>query len=968
MSTPPLHWRSAEEREGESAGARHGEFPPGAAEMDGATRRELLQLLAVTLGLAALPGCTRAPPPEVRPYTRQPEDVRPGLPLHYATSMTLGGAATGLLVTSREGRPIKIEGNPDHPASLGATGIFEQAAIYHLLDPQRARAFKLRGRGRAWNDFLAAVVDPGASFRRDGGAGLRFLVEPSGSPLLAALRARVLTALPNARFHAFDPLARDAVYEGTRLAFGRPLEAQLDLDRARAIVALDADFLSEGPFRLRYQRRFADHRVPENGMNRLYAAESALTVTGANADHRLRVRSGEIASLAVALLAAVAPERAPAGAAGPFATHPWVQTAARDLRAHGAAALVVAGARQPPLVHAVAAALNALLGSAAVGYTRPALDDLVSGPASLAGLARDLEAGRVDTLVVTAWNPAYTAPADLGFEELLARAGTTVYHGLFEDETAARATWFLPATHELESWGDARALDGTVSLVQPLIAPLWDGVSAAEVLAAFAGLAGQGARELLRASWAERAPRPEPDFSRWWDRAVQRGTVEGMAFPAETVAVDWPALAAGLATAEPPRIEGLELGFRADARILDGRFADCAWLQELPDPITKLTWSNALELSPRTAERLGLAAEDRVEVKLGGRALVAAVLVVPGHADEAASLALGYGRGGAEALARGLGANAYRLRTGAAPWFASGATLTRLGGKIPLSITQEHWSTEGRPVALDVGAADVARRHLPLIDAQKGPQPTMYPPVAYPGNRWAMAIDTSRCTGCSACVLACESENNILPVGAEQVRRGREMAWLRVDRYYEGDLHDPKVVMHPLACVHCEDAPCEVVCPVNATVHSDEGLNEMVYNRCVGTRYCSNNCPYKVRRFNFLDYREKLPDTEALAMNPEVTVRARGVMEKCSYCVQRIEATRLGAEREARPIRDGEIVTACQQACPSQAITFGSLHDPASRVSALHADPRSFQMLHELGTRPRTVHLARVRNPHPELG
>jgi molybdopterin-containing oxidoreductase family iron-sulfur binding subunit len=880
--------------------------------------------------------------------------------------MTLGGAASGLLVTSREGRPVKIEGNPDHPASLGAAGIYEQAAIYHLLDPQRARVFKHRGRPSTWHEFLVAAADPGASFRRDGGAGLRFLVEPSGSPLLASLRARVLAALPGARFHTFDPLPRDAVYEGTRLAFGRPLEAQLDLDRARVIVALDADFLSEGPFRLRYQRRFADHRVPENGMNRLYAAESALTVTGAGADHRLRVRGGEIASLAIALLAAVAKDRAPAGAGGAFAAHPWVKIAAKDLLASGAAALVVAGARQPPLVHAVAAALNASLGSAAVTYTRPMLEDLDIGPASLAALAGDIEAGRVDTLVVTAWNPAYAAPADLGFGELLARVPSSVYLGLFEDETAGRAAWFLPATHELESWGDARALDGTVSLVQPLVAPLWGGVGAAEVLAAFVGVAEQGPRELLRRSWADRAPRP--DFDRFWDRTVQRGIVEGTSFPAETVIVDWPALGAILAAPEPPPAAGIELGFRVDAKILDGRFADCAWLQELPDPITKLTWSNALELSPRTAGELGLESEDRVEVKLHGSALVAAVLVVPGHADDAASLALGYGRDGAETLARGLGADAYRLRRSGALWFASGAVITKLGGKIPLSLTQEHDATEGRPVALDVTAADVARRRLPVLATQNGPQPTMYPEVAYTGNRWAMAIDTSRCTGCSACVIACESENNILPVGAEQVRRGRVMHWLRVDRYYEGDLHDPRVLVQPLACVHCEDAPCEVVCPVDATVHSDEGLNEMVYNRCVGTRYCSNNCPYKVRRFNFLDYRGELPDTEALAMNPEVTVRARGVMEKCSYCVQRIEAARIGAEIEARPIRDGEIVTACEQACPSRAITFGSLHDPRSRVSALHADPRGYRMLHELGTRPRTVHLARVRNPHPELG
>jgi molybdopterin-containing oxidoreductase family iron-sulfur binding subunit len=964
MSAPPTHWRSLEERAG--ARPRAGEFAPGASEIDGATRRDVLKLLGATLGIGALLGCTRTPPADVRPYARQPADVKPGLPLHYATTMTLGGAGGGLLVTSREGRPVKIEGNPDHPASLGAAGVYEQAAIYHLLDPQRARTFKHRGRPSTWSELVAAVSEPAASFRRGGGEGLCFLVEPSGSPLLATLRARIVAALPGARFYAFDPLARDAVYDGTQLAFGRPLEARLDLDVARAIVALDADFLSEGPFRLRYQRSFADHRVPEGPMSRLYVAESALSITGANADHRLRVRSSEIETLALALLAAVSPERTPASAGGAFASHPWVLTAAKDLRAAGPAALVIAGARQPALVHAIAAALNTLLGSAAVGYARPALSDLVTGPSSLVALGREIEAGRVDTLVITAWNPAYSAPVDLAFGELLSRVPTTVYHGLFEDETAHRSTWFLPAVHELESWGDARALDGTVSIVQPLLDPLWGGVGVAELLAAFVGLADRGPRGLLRDSWSERTPRP--DFAGWWDSVVQRGVVADTASPLEPTALDWSRLSAAFEHLPATRIEGIELNFRPDARVLDGRFADCAWLQELPDPITKLTWSNALELGANTAARLGLASEDRVEVKLDGRAVVAAVIVVPGHADDAGTLALGYGRDGAEVVARGLGTDAYRLRASRAPWFALGATVTKLPGKVPLAVTQEHGSSEGRPVAIVVSAADVARRRLPVVDSQKGSQPTMYPPVVQSGYRWAMSIDTSRCTGCSACILACESENNTLPVGADQVRRGREMQWLRVDRYYEGDVDDPLVSMQPLACVHCEDAPCEVVCPVGATVHSDEGLNEMVYNRCVGTRYCSNNCPYKVRRFNFLDYRGPLDGPEELAMNPDVTVRGRGVMEKCTYCVQRIEATRIGAELGGRPIHDGEIVTACQQACPSQAIVFGSLHDPASRVSILHADPRAYSLLHELGTRPRTVHLARVRNPNPELG
>jgi molybdopterin-containing oxidoreductase family iron-sulfur binding subunit len=965
MSSLNQYWRSLRERAGEPIDDG-GEFPVGADVMDGATRRDFLKLLGGTavLSTATVAGCFANPPDKVLPYSKQPVEVTPGNPLHYATTLTLDGYGTGVVVAAREGRPIKVEGNPDHPASLGASGVFEQAALWHLYDPQRARTLKHSGKPRAFNAFVAEAAALAARHKQDGGARLRFLVEPSGSPLVASLRAEIQAAFPQARFYAWAPAVED--YEGTRLAFGRPLETRRDFDRARTIVALDADFLVEGPFCHRYARQFADHRVPENELNRLYVAEARYSLTGAAADHRLRLRSSEIEALARALLGAIAPERAQPN--NPFAGHAWVKAAAADLRARPTTGLVLAGARQPPVVRAIAAAINAALGSTAVAYSAPVLSDTALGTAALVPLVEELRAGAVDTLVVTAYNPVYTAPADVELGELLSRVPNGIYHGLFDDETARHSTWFLPAAHELESWGDARALDGTVSLQQPLIAPLFGGVSGLEVLAAFVGKAEHGTYRLLRDDWQRR--HAGADFASWWDHTVQRGVVADSALPTENAAVEWDRLGAALSVARPAPPGGLEINFVPDVKLHDGRFADNAWLQELPDPMSKLAWGNALQLGPATASRLALANGDQVEIALGARTLRAPVLVLPGVADESAVLALGYGRAGGEMIARDIGANGYRLRTVAAPWFAGGASLSRTGARVPLAITQEHWTMDGRPAALEVTTADLSKKHLPLVDSQKEELPTLYNEVEYPGYKWAMAIDLSRCSGCGACSVACSSENNVLIVGPEQVRRGREMQWIRIDRYFAGAPDSPDAVMQPVACVHCENAPCEYVCPVNATVHSDEGLNEMVYNRCVGTRYCSNNCPYKVRRFNYLNFHSNLQGTEEMAMNPDVSVRARGVMEKCTYCVQRIERARIASRIDGHTgtIRDGEFTTACAQACPSQAIVFGSLHDPESRVSKRHSDARSYSLLHSLGTRPRTVHLARIRNRNPELG
>jgi molybdopterin-containing oxidoreductase family iron-sulfur binding subunit len=986
----PLYWRSPEEAlASDEPGANPWagrEFPEGATAsplegLDEPGRRDFLKVLGVSLGAAGLAGCMRNPPERILPYTTNPADVRPGIPLHFASALSVGGAATPVLVTSREGRPVKIEGNPDHPHNQGSTTTLDQAQVWQLYDPQRAKLAKKSYEPIARSQLWKELRKRREGWKADGGEKLRFLVEPTTSPSLKGLREQILADYPKAKFYAWHPLHRDAVYEGTRIFFGRPLEPQHDFDKARVVVSFDADFLAHGPNRLRDARTFADHRVPENGMNRLYVIEPRHSLTGGHADHRFAMRGDKVLAFAAALLAEVAPDRAAlVGAhAGPFKGDKRVAAVARDLKKDGKAGVVLAGERQPALVHAICAAINAAIGSESVSYTEPVVSDVEQGVDGLVKLFAEIEAGAVETLVVTAYNPVYTAPADLPTAQMLKKVPNVIYLGAYEDETWAWARWFLPKTHSLEEWGDVRTPDGVVALVQPLIRPLFNGCQESELYAAFLDRAAEGPYQLVKSFWRGKASALEAlVFDKWWEKTVQKGIVSAeVAPPLAPVAVEagWDVLGEAVKGLAPAQASGTELNFIPCYKLYDGRFADNAWLQELADPMTKMTWGNALLVSPRMAKTLGLKSTsvdgDMVEVTLDGRKMTLAAYVMPGHADDSATVALGYGRTGAEIISnQAYGANAYALRSAKGQWFAAGATITRVGKKQKLSVTQEHWSMEGRPLALDVEVGDItSKKHLPVLHAQQVKHESMYKDYEYPGLKWAMGIDMSRCVGCNACITACESENNILVVGPEEVRRGREMAWIRIDRWYKGDVEaeSPEVVMQPVACVHCENAPCEYVCPVNATVHSDEGLNEMVYNRCIGTRYCSNNCPYKVRRFNYLNWHDNLQGTVEMAMNPDVTVRSRGVMEKCTYCVQRIEQKRIETRVEGREIKDGDIKTACQQVCPSRAIVFGTLSDEKAEVSRWHRDERAYKLLNELNTRPRTLHLARVRNPNPEL-
>ena len=982
--TGPEYWRSLEELAGsdEFKEALHREFPKGASEwVDSVSRRGFLKVMGASLGLAGMTGCVRLPLEPIVPYVRQPEGVIPGRPMYYATASTLGGYASPLLVESHLGRPTKVEGNDLHPASLGGTDIFAQASLLGLYDPDRSQTVASMGDVRSWQSFMSAIHGPLSAQKALQGAGIRILTPTISSPALADQLRGFLKIYPQAKWHVYEPVNRDNVLEGAKLAFGQPVETRYDFSKADVVVSLDADFLYAGfPGNTRYIRDFAKRRNPDSGnMNRLYVIESTPSSTGAKADHRLPVRASNFdGGVALGLLSLVRGDKVDFGDAPPADPKVrWLFEAIQsDLRGHRGSSIIIVGDHQPSAVHALAHAMNAELGNVGktVFYTDPVDANPINQTESIKDLVADMHSGKVDLLIILGGNPAYDAPADLNFADVLknGRVPLRVHHGLYQNETAELCQWHVSADHELEAWGDARAYDGTVSIIQPLIAPLYNGKSPLEFVALLAGQSDATGYDLVRAYWQKQ--HTGADFEQFWRKSLHDGWIEGTAFAPKSFSANRDAAESAAKAYSRADSSAIELNIRRDSTIYDGQFSNNGWLQELPKPMNKLTWDNAVQIGPAMAQRLNIATEDVVELELNGKKVTGPVWIQAGHPDNSVTITLGYGRKRAGRVGTAQGFDAYALRTTTAPWTATGVKIRKTGDTYKLASTQGMQSMDTpdgghRPLVRETSLEEYKKEPNFAQEEEPPKDLTLYEPYPYDKEdyAWGMTIDLNSCVGCNNCMLACQSENNIAVVGKEQVVIGRHMHWIRVDAYYQGDRDNPKAFFQPVPCMQCENAPCEVVCPVGATNHTTEGLNDMVYNRCVGTRYCSNNCPYKVRRFNFLLFQDWETPQYKMMRNPDVSVRSRGVMEKCTYCVQRINERRIDAEKEDRKINDTELQTACQQSCPAGAIVFGNINDPNTKVSKLKAQSRNYSLLGELNTRPRTTYLAEVRNPNPEL-
>ncbi|MDX6530823.1 MAG: hypothetical protein QOH41_3113 [Blastocatellia bacterium] len=1033
------------------------EFPQQAEEWnDPVERRTFLKLMGASLALAGLSGCVIQPPEKIIPYVKQPEEEVPGKGLYFATAFSLGGIATPLLARSNEGRPTKLEGNPDHPNNRNsdpndkgssATDIFSQASILTLYDPDRSQTPMYRGETRAWTTFVAeirgAIEKENDGFKAKKGASLRFLTETITSPSLAAQMKSILTDFPEAKWHQYEPANRDNARAGAMMAFGQPVNTTYDFSKADRILSLGSDFLACQPGSLRYARDYAAKRRisgDKSEMSRLYVVETTPTTTGASADHRFSVKPSEMEGFAGAALAGhlaikqgTAPSKIPINS---------IVALSDDLAAFRGSSIVIVGDEQRPIIHALAHEMNLAWQNVGktVFYTDPLEANSIDQTQSLRELVSDIDAGRVDTLIIIGGNPAYNTPVDLRLDlNRLSKVKLRAHLSLYDDETSDICHWHIPATHYLESWGDARSYDGTVTIVQPLIAPLYEGRTAYEVLALFSENYDRKPYDIVKDYWRANAgkmlanppqdagapnasaqvggapatstPTASPagatvDFESSWRKWLHDGFIPNSALPAKTVSLksDWASSLAKPADGTSA-LPGYELVFRTDPTIYDGQFANNGWLQELPKALTKITWDNVALVSPNTAKKLGVAEQNYEREKKGREALVdtiklthrditiskqVPVWVMPGQPDDVITIHLGFGRTKAgrvgtttivepdSRLPNG-GFNAYEVRYADAPWSAAGVSVSKTGEQFQIASTQTHFLMEGRDILREQSLEEYLKEKEHLR-AEQGKQEkenhelSLYQDFDYKnqgnGYAWGMSIDLNSCVGCNACTIACQSENNIPIVGKEQVVRSREMHWIRIDAYFKGqdpNKPDSGPFFQPVPCMHCENAPCEPVCPVHATVHSSEGLNDMVYNRCVGTKYCSNNCPYKVRRFNFFLYQDWETPTYQLMRNPDVSVRSRGVMEKCTYCVQRIQSAKIQSEIEGRQVHDGEIVTACQSVCPTEAIVFGNINDPNSKVSKLKAMDRDYSLLGELNTRPRTTYLSALRNPNPEI-
>lgn len=1003
--TAPRYWKTIEEYESDPAflARAQKEFAPGAEWwLDQPSRREFLKGMGASFALAGLTGCTiRQPEEKIMPYVNTPENLIPGKAQFFATAMPQPGGAVGVLVESHDGRPTHIEGNPLHPASGGAADSVAIASVLGLYDPLRTKFVFKKDIVSSWTDFERELEARLTVLRAAKGAGLSLLIEEVLSPTLQEQIKNLLALLPEAKLYQYDSWKATGAVEGAKLAFGTDAVARYDFDKADVILSVGADFLAEGPNHLRQASGFAKRRVVNAdgsaNMNRLYQVETTPTQTGTKADHWLRLPPAEVAAILVAVAAKLGLDVGGENRIQSVADHEkWIAAAADDLKAAKGKSLVIVGPQMPAEIHALAHVINSELGNVGQTVTFVPPVSRIEGvnPGSLTDLVREIDAGSVGTLFVFACDPVFTSSTDLKLAEKLKKVPCSVYYGMHQDTTSKVCHWTIPATHYLEQWSDARAEDGTISIVQPLIRPLYDGRSVHEIVNFIAGVNASG-YDTVRAYWAGKL---DSNDSLAWEKVLHDGVVKDTAFAPVSVTVAGSAVTTLKSTfnVEPAKQSDTTVVFRLDGNIFDGRYSTNGWLQEAPQPLSRLTWGNTAWIAPSTAKELGVKSRDLINIQKGNATVAVPAWVQPGQPKGVITLTLGHGREVEGHKVVGVDVNS--LRDTNSPWVTS-AKISVTGKKAVLAETQEYYRMDGRdlvrfgtlkqvqdhpekPSFMDVGHhhpgghhdhddKDDGHDHDKDISYGEGPGATFFPNWPMSDDpQWGMTINLGACTGCNACIVACQSENNIPVVGADQVGRGREMHWLRIDTYFVGDVDQPDAAYHqPVACMHCEHAPCEPVCPVGATTHSSEGLNEMTYNRCIGTRYCSNNCPYKARRFNFLAYNEQTWQLPVLQMaeNPNVSVRSRGVMEKCTYCVQRISSARIQAKMENRDIRDGEITTACQSVCAANAITFGNVADESSAVHKMKTHPLNYGILTDLNTRPRTSYLAAVRNPNPTL-
>lgn len=930
------------------------EFPTGASELsDPVTRRNFMKIMGASVGLAGLSAC-RMPKESIVPYVKSPENVIPGKPKFYASTFGFSDHVYGVLVESHEGRPTKIEGNDLHPESLGATNSWALASVLSLYDPDRSKKPNHKSAPATWNEFEESWRTISAQLETSHGKGLAIVSERFTSPTIEKLTEQLRKKYPQALWATYEPVSTENILSGIHAISGKNAVPQYHLENASIILSVDSDFLGCDSDSIRLTKEFSKGRrvhTPKDTMNRLYAVESTTSSTGAMADHRLSLESSKVPSFLVSLaqtLGVSIPAKFQKMALSDHAD--WIKILATDLRRNKGKSVVIAGAHQSALVHGLVALINqAISSSNLVSY-----HTVSATTSNTENLKKITSAQGLSTLIVLGGNPVYNAPADLQFAKLIQGIENTVHVSTYVDETSALCQWHLPLSHYLESWSDAQSSDGTLSIVQPLIEPLYDSKAMVEILHLLVNKSQRSGYDIVSEAWKDKD----------WKKILQDGVLK--ASSATTVALNW----ANLANLNLPKFgaDDLEVTFRASPSTFDGRFANNGWLQEIPQPITKIAWDNPALVSPALAKKYDLKNGQFIELKSANRSLQIPVFIVPGQAKNSITLNLGYGRE-MGTVAKGHGFNTYLLRTSTNPDVDTAYSITALTKTYLLATTQNHGSMEGRPIIREANK-DHFDEHPDFAQhmVEHPPLQSLWKEREYKeGYQWGMVIDLNTCTGCNSCVTSCQSENNIPIVGKEQVAKGRAMHWIRTDRYFSGPEDTPLVVHQPVPCMQCENAPCEQVCPVNATVHDKEGLNAMTYNRCIGTRYCSNNCPYKVRRFNFFNYTKDTPQVQQMASNPDVTIRFRGVMEKCTYCIQRINHVRSIAKLEERQIRDGEIKVACEQACPADCITFGNINDPDSTVSKLKKLGTNYALLEELNVKPRTTYLAKLRNPNPEM-